>query len=184
MTKQDKVLRNLKYAREQAERFLKYEYRIQYPFEVLGDKQLEKSGYYSKLEFKNKKPEAIILSYQLLLEGKKDKILLTVLREAIKIALWYQRKPYEENSEMYIHELNKYKLPVYGELAQTGKDLHTYACGNCEKIYFLRDKKLPKSKDVTLQNVRTSCCKERFIYKGKIHYSNKQLQTIAQRRRG
>lgn len=182
MTKQAKAEKNIKYAREQIERFLWHEYRIKYPIEVYGHKRIEGEGFFSKLEFKDGKPSAIDISYNLLIGSKRERILLTSLREAVKIALWYRRKPYGEGDKEYETELKKYGLPRYGGLSQTGKELHTYSCSSCEKVFFLREKKLPKSKDVSEQNIYTSCCKAKFQYAGKIHYTNKQLQVVMQQR--
>lgn len=179
MTKQEKVEKNIRYAREQAERFLKYEYKIKYPIEVSGHKRIEKEGLYSRLLVKDGKPYGIDISYDLLVKGNREKLLFATLREAVKVALWYKRLPYGEGTAEYENELKKYGLPSYGGLPHTGKDLHTYGCSECKKIYFLKEKMLPKSKDVTLQNVFTKCCKARFEYVGKIHYTNKQLQAVA-----
>lgn len=178
MTQLKRVEKNIIYAMEQAERFLKYEYGIKYNIEVYGHKKIEKQGKLSRLEMKNGKPYAIDIAYSILKSGNREKILYAVLREAVKIANWYRRLPYKDGDLEYEQELKKYGLPSYGKVSQTGKELHTYQCEQCKKIYFLRVKKLPKSKDVSEQNVRTNCCKARFEYAGKIMYTNQQLQQI------
>lgn len=177
--KQDKVENNILYLEEQARRFLRHEYRINYKVEIHGHKKIESEGYYSRTIFERGKPIGIDVSYNVLASSGKETILKVTLREVVRIALWHMRKPYHDGSKEYEVELHKKGLPRYGTESHTGKELHTYTCSKCDRIYFLKDKKLPKSKDPTLQEVRSSCCGERFMYKGKVNYSNEKLQRIA-----
>lgn len=182
-TKQEKVENNLIYLEEQVKNFLKYEYRIKYRIHVYGNKALEKEGYNAKTLFKRGKPVGIDVDYNLLLKGK-ETILKETLREAVRIALWHMKKPYKDGSKEYEVELKRRGLPSYGTVSHKGKELHTYICSECKKIYMLKDKKLPKGKDPAVQNIYTPCCNVRFSYEGKVFYNNKKLQRLANQMNG
>lgn len=177
MSKRKKVENNLIYANEQVNRFIRYQYGIKYSIEVVGHKRLEKKGLYSTTVFSKGKPVEIILSYHLLIKSR-EKVLEAAIREAIKVCLWYRRKPYTETSKEYITELRRFNLPIYGNVNQTGKELHTYQCGSCKKIYMLRERKLSRTQDPSQRNILTPCCEEKFEYAGKILYTNKQLNNF------
>lgn len=179
-----KVETNIKYAREQIERFMKFQYGVAYRIEVYGNKTIEKEGYFSRIEFKGGKPVAIDISYQLMARGKKEDILKAALREALKVVFWYRRKPYGETSSEYITELRRYNFPVYGKERQTGKDLHTYGCSACKRIYVLRERKLPQTKDITQHNLITKCCGKPFEYVGKVYYKGVDLYRISVQLKG
>lgn len=178
ISKRSKVENNIIYLEEQVERFLKHEYRIRYKVNVYGHKKIEREGYYARTIFEKGKPVGIDVSFQMLSKSGKETLLKVVLREAVRIALWNMRKPYRDGSKEYEIELRRKGLPSYGTVAHTGKELHTYSCSKCNRIYFLKERKLPKSKDPTIQEVHTACCKVRFMYKGKVKYTNKKLQRI------
>lgn len=173
-----KVENNIRYVREQIERFMKYEYGVIYKIEVYGNKGIQREGYYSRVEFKRGRPVAIDISYQLLNKGTREDILKAGLREALKVVMWYKRVPYTETSEQYNRELLKYNLPLYGDQRQTGQYKHVYGCEKCKKVYVMRDRVLPESRDITKKNVLTKCCNERFEYQGKLFYKGEELFKI------
>lgn len=173
-----RVEQNIKYIREQINRFMRYEYGVKYEIDVYGHKGLEREGYFSRVEFKGGRPVAIDISYGVLAKGNRDFILKTGLREAIKVVLWYRRIPYGENQEEYKRELIKYKLPVYGLERQTGKYMHAYGCSKCKSIYVLQDRKLPVKKDITKKNFITKCCSAKFEYMDKEYYGGEDLYRI------
>lgn len=173
-----KVENNIKYVREQIERFMKYEYGVTYQIEVYGNRRIEREGYFSRVEFIQGRPVAIDISYQLLNKGSREQILKAGLREAIKVVFWYKRIPYTETSDRYNQELLRYKLPVYGSQRQTGQYKHVYGCVKCKKIYVMRDRELPEKRDITTKNILTKCCKEKFEYQGRIFYKGEGLFKI------
>lgn len=179
-----RVENNIKYIRQQIHLFLKYEYRVDYKIEVYGNKGIEREGYYSRTEFRRGRPVAIDIAYSILEKGNRENILKAGLREAIKVALWYKRVPYKETSKEYIREIMRHGLPVYGKERQVGKKLHAYGCEKCKGIYILRERKLPKSKDVTQGKYKTRCCEVGFIYMGEKHYSGEELYKISYRMGG
>lgn len=178
VTKKQKVENNLLYLEEQVNKFLKHEYKIKYKIEVYGNKKIEKKGYFTRVVFSKGKPVGIDVAYSLLDKGK-EKILKETLREAVRVALWYKKIPYTDGSKEFEMELKKKGLPRYGTVSHKGKELHTYGCSKCKKIYLLKDKKLPDKKNPALQNIVTPCCEERFAYEGKIFYNNEKLQRLA-----
>ena len=178
-----KIENNLMYLQEQVEKFLKYEYRINYKIDVFGNKKIEKEGYLTRTIFSRGKPVGIDVAYSLLLKGK-ETMLKEVLREAVRVALWHMRKPYGDGSGEFAKELKRKGLKYYGTVSHVGKELHTYVCSSCKKIYMLKERKLPNSKDPAIREIYTPCCEVRFAYEGKVFYNNEKLQKMARRVRG
>jgi len=177
-TKREKIENNLMYLEEQVEKFLRHEYRIKYRVNVYGNKSLDKKGLFTQIIIENGKPVGIDVNYKLLTSGK-ERLLKETLREAVRIALWYMRRPYKDGSKEFEMELKRKGLPSYGGVSHKGKELHTYGCPECKRIYMLKERKLPKGKNPALQNIVTPCCEVRFSYEGKIFYNNEKLQKLA-----
>ncbi|MFV1457332.1 hypothetical protein [Bacillus mycoides] len=179
VTKRERVEKNITYCRVQIERFLQRHYKLTFRGDVFANKKLYREKRYAKTSFIGQGKIEVDLDYQMLMEGKKDDMLHAALREAIRIALWYQGRDGREESEDFKNELKKHGLPIYSGLAESGLELHTYVCSECQKIWALKEKKLPPTKDPSqLPRMVTGCCRAPFEYTGKVLYSNEQLQKI------
>lgn len=177
-TKRQRAEKNITYCRVQMERFLEKYYKLKFRGEVFGNKRLFKENRLAKTTFKERGFFEIDVDYQLLMGGNKEKLLHAVLREAVRVVMWYQGKSTKDGSVEYDAELRKFGLPVYGGLSETGLKLHTYTCSGCGKVWSLQQRKLPASKDPSVLNMVTGCCRENFEYTGQIEYTNSELQKI------
>lgn len=181
MTKQQKVDDNKLYAYQQMERFLWKNYRyVMDGLDVYIDKDTKYKKVMTELSMNdNGVCDGFVLSYYLL-QKSKPKILEYVFHECIHYALYRQGKAYLDGQPTFEAELVKYGLEhtSTGGVQEGWADLHTYICSKCKKIKFLKQEKIPKSKDPVYNEYLTSCCHAPFLYKGNVRYTNKKLQEI------
>lgn len=180
--RQSQIQRKLTYIREQLERYLWKEFKVKHDIKVFLKKKLQNEYLYSRTLF----PEVhaprttIEVEYDYdLVDKKGNKSLLPfAFREAVRIGMWTHKRPFVNGQPEFEAELKRRGLPAFSSVAETGKELHAYGCLKCKRPYILQEKKLPKSKDPSQNDVRTGCCGELFEYFGKKHYNNETLQKI------
>lgn len=178
-TKRERAEKNITYCRLQIERFLQRNYKLTFRGNVYGNKTLYKEKKFAKTTFLPSGVAEVDVDYKLLMEGKKEKLLHASLREAVRVALWYNRKDYRDVSPIFQEECRKYGLPVYGNIAETGLELHTYSCAECGKIWALRQNRIPANRDPSQNPIyKTACCEANFQYDGRVPYTNEQLQQV------
>lgn len=184
--KRAKIETNLKYVREQLTRFLWQHYRVKVEMRVYANKELTKQRLYSRTVFHTdrNRPLEIDIEYTLMLGNNKKKILETAFREAVRIGLQRTGRQYTNGDKVFEAELRRHGLPSYGGVAEMGLELHAYQCTGCKKIWALKAKKMPKTKDPEQMGFMTTCCKLPFEYAGVKHYENEVLQTIKRNREG
>lgn len=176
--------KRLQYIRVQFERFLWKYYKLKdMNIKFYLKKKLQKQYLYSRAIFpeEHNLEELIEIEYDFDLVSKKgNKSLLPfAFREAVRVGMWANKRPFVNGVPEFEAELRKYGLPAFGSVAETGMELNTYGCQKCKRIYILKENKLPKSKDPSQQaDVKTGCCGEVFEYFGKKFYKNEDLQKI------
>lgn len=178
----DKIQKKLHYIRTQVERFLWFKYKIKPELKFYVQKKLSKKYVYSTIKFPEQKllSETIELDYDYDFVLKKgNKALLPIaFRDAIRIAMWWTDRSYESGNPVYEAELRKHNIPSFGTVAETGKELHSYGCIKCKRVYMYKDAKLRKSQDPSQKNIKSGCCGELFEYFGVKFYNNETLQKI------
>lgn len=182
MTKREKVEKNLLYIKEQMKLFIWENFKDKPVIIIYANKELTKKRKYGKTTFGKSvhEPIEVDIEYTLLVNGKKQKMLETAFREALRIGLMRSKRPYQDGNPRFENELRKHNLPSYGGVAEMGAELHVYECSGCKKVWALKEKKLPKSKDPEHLGYVTECCKTPFRYGGKKNYDNDTLQRVKQ----
>ena len=163
--------------REQISRFMYAKYKVKLNYQLYANKQLHKKSRYSEITFPADKntPVEVDVEFDTVLKGNRQKLLDISFRCAVRMALWYSGYPFKEGHPKVLEEYSKYGLKDYKGMPEMGLDLHTYQCSECKKIWFLKEKKIPKSKDPVIRGYVTSCCRKPFEYNGLNHYDSDQL---------
>lgn len=175
-----KIRNNEEYVEKQIALFLKKYYRLSVKLTVRTTRELKKRRMYSATVFPSHVhgEVSVEMEYGLMTKGRKQDILETAFREAVRIGLWRTGRPYVNNHPVFEKELKKYNLKSYGGVPEMGRELHTYSCKACKSIWGLKERKLPKSRDPSELGLKTKCCRDVFEYGGKIYYTNEQLQKV------
>ena len=178
--KREQVDKNLRYIQEQMRLFLWENFKDKPLLKVYANKELTKQRRYAKTTFGHSvhNPIEVDVEYTLLVSGKKQLLLETAFREAVRIGCKRSKRPYQDGNLNFENELKKHRLPTYGGVAEMGAELHRYECSGCRKVWALKEKKLPKSKDPEQLGYVTECCGKPFKYNGKKFYDNETLQKI------
>lgn len=184
--KKAKVERNLTYSRVQIERFVWKNYRYRPQIRVYANKELKRNKSYSMTVFPSDKqrPIEVDIEYGLMSTGKKEMVLKTAFREAVRIGNYLMGRPYRNGMVEFEGELLRRGLPSYGGVAEMGMKLHSYVCSGCGKVWALKERKLPPTKDPEQRGYKTTCCKALFKYGGDKHYTNEELQRARRNREG
>lgn len=181
---QQKIDENRKYIWIQIENWLKNYYNAPIKVEVYASRDLYREGRLSKTVFNKGNVPKVYIDQKILSKGNKKEMLFAGCREAVRIGLAYNKKPFSDTSKEFRFELKRHGLPDYGGLSETGINLYTYRCIQCKKIYAVRLRPLKqKEKEELCYNplVRTECCNHMIEDAGKIFYKNDELQEIARK---
>lgn len=181
-----KVDGNVNYIKTQIRLVLERYYRLKVEVKVFANKELKKEKRYSRTTFPKHEYGGVEvdIEYGLIRNGKKQQLLETAYREAIRIAIWKTRRGYRNGSRDYEIELRKYGIKSYGTVPEMGMELHTYSCEGCSKVWLLQAKKLPRTRDPEQLGLRSKCCGGLVKYSGKVFYENEKLQRIHKNRKG
>lgn len=181
--KDEKVQKNLLYVRKQMEEFLRHNYILgnRDVFSLYYNKQIKKESRYSKVKLPSdarKGKAEVDIDYETLLKGHKKDLVDIAFRCAVQIGQYYTGQPFEENQEAVKRLYSKHGVVDYNGLPEMGLDLHEYRCSECNKVWILQKKKLPKRKDPVQLGYKTGCCHAEFKYEGIKYYDNDKLQKV------
>lgn len=171
---------NLRYIWIQIENWLKTYYNAPIQVIVRESKELYSEKRYAKTVFSKESVPIVYIDNRLLLKGTKKELLFAGCREAVRIGLAYNKKPFGELDNEFRAELKKHSLPDYGGFSETGDYMFTYRCSSCKQPYILRKKPLSKKEQEMLcykDSVRTKCCGGLIENALKVFYTNEELQT-------
>lgn len=183
-TKEEQRQDKLTYMREQLERFVYKHYRHRPNIKVYMQKRMQTDKFrYSQTTFPEdiREKEGLIevdFDYDMIRKKGRKFLLEIAFREAVRIGMWMENRPFVNGHPEFERELRRFGLPAFGNVAETGLDLHTYVCSGCQNVWILKMKKLPKSKDPVHKEYKTACCGTPFQYDGVKYYDNELLQRL------
>lgn len=182
----------VKYIWEQTEKWLKHRFNLNTHINNV----IEQTGVarkYNKYAFivPTKEPDPnrrglqrtvfnLVIDKRYMLDANKEQQLEIAGRAALEVMFMLNNKKFSDRDIETQKALYQYGLPRYGNFPHQGLTLHQYSCSECDQIITLRERKIPKSKDIAYNpNMLSSCCDAIIKYDGRVEYTNEECQKLA-----